>query len=100
MAITVKKVSNFASARGTPVSDTVWDRLTWDFDAKHVKIIVSAISTGDLEVSLNGTDVHCKLFAPIVNQNHMIYDFPMLGVSRLFLRGSAADIEVYAFGVN
>ena len=100
MAITIKKVSNFASARGTPASATLWDKVEWDFDAKNIKVVVQAGSLGDLEVSLNGIDVHCKLFAPVVNQNHMVYDFSAIGVSRLFIRGNAANIELYAFGVN
>lgn len=100
MALTIKKLSNFASARGVPASATAWDKVAWDFDAKHIKVIVSAASTGDLELSLNGLDVHCKFFAPVATQNHMIYDLPSIGVSRLFVRGNAATIELYAFGVN
>lgn len=100
MALTQKKVSNFASARGAPSHATNWDKIEWDFDAKHLKVLMLVASTGNLEVSLNGSDVHMSLEPPAANQNTLIYDFPSIGISRIFVRGTTANIELYAFGVN
>ena len=99
MAIVEKKMSIFASYRGSPTSLTAWNMASWDFDAKNVKVIL-AQGSGDLEISLDGESLHCKLPAPVATQNAMVYDFPGLGVSRMFLRGTAAVVELYAYGVN
>ena len=100
MALVQKKLSNFFSARGSPSSLTVWDKLEWDFDATQVKVVVRPTSTTNLEMSLDGKDVHCSLEKPVTNQNAMVYEFRSIGVSRLFFRSSTAAIEVYAYGVN
>jgi len=100
MALVEKKVSNFASYRGAPSSNTLWDKVSWDFDAKHVKVVVTPASTVNPEMSLDGNNVHCSLEMPVATQNAMVYTFENLGVSRLYFRKTAATIEVYAYGVH
>lgn len=91
MAMTKKAVSNFASFRGTPSSNTTWDKLDAGFDARHWKIIVTA---GSLEFSLDGKDVFGKLGTGQ-------FDFREANLSRLHVRDtSAVDVEIYAYGVH
>lgn len=100
MALTEKKTSNFASYRGAPASDTNWDRVSWDFDARHVKVVVLPTSTVNPEMSINGIDVHASLQRPSAGMNPMVYEFKDIGVSRLSFRKVGATIEVYAYGTH
>ena len=100
MALTEKKISNFASYRGAPSSDSTWDKLSWDFDAKNLKVIVLGTSTADPEMSIDGKDVHAALPRPASGHNATVYDFKGIGISRLYFRKTGATIEVYAYGLD
>lgn len=91
MALTAKKVSNFASYRGTPSSETVWDKLDWEFDARNVKVLVTA---GTLELSMDGKEIFCSLPTSTVP-----YDFRDIGMSRMWARRTGATVEFYAYGL-
>lgn len=99
MALVIKKGHNFASCRGTPSHDTNWDKFDFGgLDAKNVKVIVHQGSTADLEMSLDGNDVHMALPIPEAGQNPMQYDFDAIGISRVFFRKTGATIEALAYG--
>lgn len=100
MALVIKKVDNFAGIRGTPASDTVWDKLEWGFNAHQLKFIIEQGSTADLEISLNGIDVFMSLPIPETNMNSLIYDFLQTGLSRIFVRKVGAAIQISACGVK
>jgi len=100
MALTIKKVHNYCGATGTPVSDTAYDKIDFGFDAKCVKIVVKQGSTAALDMSLDGKDVFNSLPVPEANQNALIYDFQLIGISRLFLRKTGASIELMAYGLD
>ncbi len=90
MALVNKELSNFASSRGTPSSNTVWDKVEWSFKASQVKIIVA---TASLEVSLDGDTIHMDL--PIG-----IHDFNGCDWSRVWVRKTTSAVELYAYGVK
>lgn len=96
MALTLKKTTNFASVRGSPTSDTTWDKIAWDFDARNLMIIVKP--GADLEISMDGKDLFMALPQPAANQNPMIYLFREIGISRIWIRKTGAVFEAAAHG--
>ena len=84
----------FAGFTGSPASDTDWEKLDWPFDAQSLKVVVK---TADLEYSMDGKELFGKLPA---GTDPMVYDFPGIGISRFFVRKTAAVVEVMAFAVK
>lgn len=101
MALAIKQQANMTSFRGTPASDTTWEKI--DFgkrDYHSLKIIVKQGSTADLEISTDGNETLMALPMPEAAQNPMVYTFKRLSFSRLFFRKTGAVIEGVAYDVE
>lgn len=94
MALSIKGNSSLKGARGA--ADATWQKLDFGFDAKSLKIIVWPTSPADLEISVDGTNVLAILPKPEANQNPMQYDFQDMSVSRLYVQGAGAIVEIIA----
>jgi len=94
MPIVKKLYTNFGSFRGSPSSNTDWEKLDGGFQARNVKIIILPSSTASLEISLDGKEIHCALPKGV---DPMVYDFKEIGVSRIFVRKTGAIAEIYTY---
>lgn len=89
MALVEEKTSDFASFRGSPDSNSVYQTLDFGFKSIMVKIIVTV---GTLDVSVNKSDATPHMVLPIGQ-----YDFTSLALKKLHVRNTGATAQVIAW---